>query len=90
MIMLLCMVYRADRTFPTFTSPLCEMAYSNMEPEHSDAIKAKNLFFSDVTLGENEAILLFSCLFNRYWPVYCVMMKNGDNVWPKCAEYLTT
>ena len=42
-----------------YSSFLCEITYSNKQPEDNDVRKAKNLCFADVTFNENEAALFF-------------------------------
>ena len=67
---------------------LCEIAYLNNCPADSDVIKAKNLCFTDVTLNENEAALLFLCLLIAT-SFLSRVLKHGDDVWPKFTECLT-
>ena len=67
--------------FQPFFVYLGEIAYLNKRPEDIDDRKAKYLCFSDVTINENDSVLLLPCCLLVAESLFIVFSwKHGDKL----------
>ena len=59
---------------------LCKTAYSNKRPERSHGIKGKMFVPTEITLNENEAVILFSYLLIIASLFIVCSRKYGDQL----------